>query len=87
MQNASIILSVTRPSAAVRAQQIPMVTKGLSLTETSVQNLLTARANHYYTLQSNKTLKCHGVTVTTSDMNTVHKIQRDKIFNENLILQ
>jgi len=44
MQNTSVILSVTRPSAAVRAQQIPVVIKRLSLTETSVQNLLTARA-------------------------------------------
>jgi len=44
MQNTSITVSVTQPSAAVRAQQIPMVTKRLSLTETSVQNLLTARA-------------------------------------------
>jgi len=49
MQNTSTTtLSVTQPSAAVsdtvRAQQIPMVTKGLSLTEASVQNLLTARA-------------------------------------------
>jgi len=50
-----------------------MVTKRLSLTETSVLDLLTALQglNHYYTLQSNKRLKCHGVTVTMNDMNTV----------------
>ena len=33
MQNTSITLSVTQPSAAVRAQQMPMVTKRLSLTQ------------------------------------------------------
>ena len=34
---------VRQSSDTVQAQQIPMVTKRLSLTETSVQNLLTAR--------------------------------------------
>jgi len=86
MQNTSITLSVTQPSAAVQAQQIPMLTKRLSLTETSVQNLLTARAqglNHYYTLQINKRLKCHGVTVT-SDMNTVQKYKKTKYLMKTL---
>jgi len=47
MQN-TIVLSVTQPSAAVSdtvpAQQIPMISKRLSLTETPLQNLLTTRA-------------------------------------------
>jgi len=30
---------------------------------------------------------CYDVTATISDMKTVQKIQKDKIFNENLILQ
>jgi len=30
---------------------------------------------------------CHSVAVTMSDMKTVQKIQKDKIYNENLILQ
>jgi len=39
----------------------------LSLTETPVQNLLTARAkSHYYTLQSNTRLNYYGVTVTVT---------------------
>jgi len=33
MQNTTLILSVTQPSAAVQVQQIPMVTKRLSLTD------------------------------------------------------
>jgi len=41
--------------------------------------------NQYYTLQGNKRLKYHGVTVTMSDMNTVEKY-KDIIFSENLIL-
>ena len=85
MQNTTLILSVTQPSAAVQVQQIPMVTKRLSLTDLYKIYWLQG-LNHYYTLQSNERLKCHGVTVTTSDMNTVQKIQ-DKIFNENLMLQ
>jgi len=35
--------------------------------------------NHYYTLQSNKRYKCHGVTITMSDMNTVQKYKKGKI--------
>jgi len=51
MQNTSTSLyhyhshnRVQQPSDTEQEQQIPMVTKRLSLTETSVQNLLTARA-------------------------------------------
>ena len=85
-------LSVTQPSAAVfryirlLAQQIPMVSKRLSLTETSAQNL-TERAKSLLHTSKQKGLNCHVVTVTMSDMNTVQKIKKDKIFDENLILQ
>jgi len=59
----------------------------LSLTETSVQNLLTASAESLLHASKKKRLKCRSVTVTMSDMNTIQKIQKDKIFNESLILQ
>ena len=65
-------------SDTVRAQQIglPMVTKRLSLTETSVQNLLTARAKSLLHTSKQKRLNCHDVTVTMSDiLNTVQKRQ------------
>ena len=100
MQNTSIItLSVTQPSAAVfRYSTSTADTNGGNqkiITDwiicTKSINLLTASARAKlllaYTLQSNKVLKCHGVAVTMSDMKTVQKIQKDKIFNENLILQ
>jgi len=74
-------------SDAVRAQEIPVVTKRLSLTETSVQNLLIARIKSLLHTSMQKRSNCHGVTVTMSDMNTVQKIQKNKRFNENLILQ
>jgi len=61
-----------------------MVTKRSSLTETSVQNLLTARAKSLLHTSKKKRLNCHGLTVTTSDMNTVQKIQKEKIFIETL---
>jgi len=44
--------------------------------------------NHYYTLKATKGWSATvGVTVTMSNMKTVQKIQKDKMFNENLILQ
>jgi len=61
-----------------------MVTKRLSLTETSVQNLMTARAKSMLHTSKKKRSNCHGVTVTMSGMNTVLKIQKDKMFNETL---
>jgi len=39
----------------------------------------TLAQNHYYTLQSNKSLKNHGVTMTISDMKTVQKYKRQNI--------
>jgi len=45
------------------------------------------KLNHHYTFQSKKRLTCHGVAATMSDTNTVQKIQKDKIFDENLISQ
>jgi len=35
---------------------------------------------HYYTLQSNKRLKCHGVTATIGDMTTAPKLQKNGQF-------
>ena len=59
-----------------------MVTKKLSLTETSVQNLLTPRAKSslHTSEQYYKRFKSHGVTATVSGMKTVQKIWKDKIF-------
>ena len=55
-----------------------MVTKILSLTETSVQNLLTARAKSLLHTSKKKRLNCHDVTATMSDRNTVQKMQNTK---------
>jgi len=73
---------VQQSSDRVRAQQIPIVTKRLSLTETSVgYKIYWLQRLSYYTLQSNKMLKYYGVTVTMSDMNEDRpKMQKDKIF-------
>ena len=64
-----------------------MVTKRLSLSETPLQNLLTARAKlllhpskHYYKVE---VPWCY----CNSNMKTVQKINKDKLFNENLISQ
>ena len=80
-------LSVTQLSDIVRVQQQPMVTKRLSLSETPLQNLLTARAKsllhpskHYYMVE---VPWCY----CNSNMKTVQKIQKDKLFNENLVSQ
>jgi len=47
---------------------------------------LTARAKSllHTSKKEKKKLNCHGVTVTMSDMNTVQKIQEEKIFNETI---
>jgi len=80
-------LSVTQLSDTVRVQQLPTVTTRLSLSETPLQNLLTARAKsllhpskHYYKVE---VPWCY----CNSNMKTVQKIQKDKLFNENLVSQ
>ena len=64
-----------------------MVTKRLSLTETPFQNLLTARAKSLL----HRSKQYYKVEVPwcycNSDMKAVQKIQKDNIFNENLVLQ
>jgi len=64
-----------------------MVTKRLSVTETPLQNPLTARAKsllhpskQYYKVEV-------PWSYSNSDMKTVQKIQKDKIFNENVVSQ
>jgi len=80
-------LSVTQLSDTVRVQQLPMATKRLSLSETPSQNLLTARdksilrpSKHYYKVE---VPWCY----CNSNMKTVQKIQKDKLFIENFVSQ
>jgi len=67
-----------------------MATKRLSLNETPAQNLLHARAKSLlHTSKQNKVEVpwCYCNTNSDMKMKTLKKYKKDKIFNENLILQ
>ena len=97
MQNTStIIFSHKTECNSLQTQfehsryQSYMVTTRLSLTETSVQNPLTARAKSLLHTSSSMQYKVEVARCYCynewHELNTVQKIQKDKICNENLIL-